>query len=46
MPFRILRISARRTPDPGGGTEYIVTLFIRLAVTGAAQLTLKYEKFG
>lgn len=41
MPFRIFRISARITPDPGGGTEYSVILFAKCAVTGAVQLTLK-----
>jgi hypothetical protein len=46
MPFKILRISARSTPDPGAGTEYIVTLFNKLAVTGAAQLTLKCKRCG
>jgi len=41
MSFRILRISARITPEPGGGTEYSVILFANFAVTGAVQLTLK-----
>jgi hypothetical protein len=46
MPFRILRIKARITPDPGGGTEYIVILFARCAVTGAVHLTLKRKGLG
>jgi hypothetical protein len=46
MPFRILRISASITPDPGGGTEYSVILFVSCAVTGAVQLTLKCQEHG
>jgi hypothetical protein len=41
MPLRILRISVRITPDPGGGTVYSVILFSKSAVTGGDQLTLK-----